>query len=91
MINVRDNDFLNKFGRNLRRIRNEKKVSQEALSNKANITPSQVGRIERGESNPTISTVLVIAQALEVDLDILFGFNYSKKQSVIKYISFNIF
>ena len=43
-------------------------MSQETLANEADVPLSQIGRIERGENNPTISTLYVIAQALDNEL-----------------------
>ena len=54
MNNNRDNEFIRKFGKNLRRIRQEDKISQETLADKAELPRSQIARIERGELNPTI-------------------------------------
>lgn len=68
----RDKEFLKKFGKNLRRIRQEGKFSQEALSDKAEVPRSQIARIERGEVNPTINTIKRIADVLGVDISILF-------------------
>jgi transcriptional regulator with XRE-family HTH domain len=34
----------------------------------ADLILSQIGRIERGETNPTVSTLYVLAQALGVEL-----------------------
>lgn len=59
------------FGKRLKEIRHSKKISQEKLGHIAQITLSQVGRIERGEINPTISTVYVLAQALGVSTGVL--------------------
>ena len=75
MTKIRDEELLKKFGENLRRIRWEKGISQETLAFKANIQPSQVARIERGELNTTISTINIIAKALEIDLKELFNFS----------------
>ncbi len=51
------------------------KISQEELSYAAQIPLSQVGRIERGEVNTTISTVLILAKALKVHPKELFEFD----------------
>jgi transcriptional regulator with XRE-family HTH domain len=71
----RDTEFLRKFGKNLQRIRLEGKLSQEALSDIAEVPRSQIARIERGEVNPTINTIKRIADVLEVDISILFQFD----------------
>jgi len=77
MISNKDSRYLKAFGKNLRRIREANKLSQEALSSKMDTSPSQVGRIERGEINPTVSTLKVIADALKVDVKELFNFEFT--------------
>lgn len=62
------------FGINLKKLRKEAKFTQEDLANDCNISLSQIGRIERGEINTTISTLYVIAQALDLDVAELFNF-----------------
>lgn len=74
MINVKNKKFIKAFGKNLKRIRKEARLSQEDLANDADIPLSQVGRIERGEVNTTISTVHVLAKALKIDITTLFKF-----------------
>lgn len=74
MINVKNKEFISAFGENLKRLRNEAGLSQENLANDADIPLSQVGRIERGEVNTTISTVFVLAIALKVEITDLFKF-----------------
>jgi transcriptional regulator with XRE-family HTH domain len=71
----RNKEFLKKFGKTLRRIRQEGKLSQEALSDKAEVPRSQIARIERGEVNPTINTLKRIADVLKIDISILFQFD----------------
>lgn len=76
MINIKDEKYLKAFGANMKKVRRSKKLSQEALAYKADISLSQVGRIERGETNPTISTIKHIALYLEVEVSMLFDFEY---------------
>lgn len=73
-MNDRDNDFLKAFGENLKKVREAKGLSQEALAAKADSVLSQVGRIERGERAPTILTVQRFAEALGVPSKELFDF-----------------
>lgn len=49
-------------------------MSQEALANEADIPISQIGRIERGEVNPTLSTLNNLADALKKPLHELLKF-----------------
>jgi len=67
----RDQDILLKLGKNLRQIRRIKNLSQEALADKAEIERSQISRIERGVQNPKITTLILIANVLEVDVQSL--------------------
>ena len=62
------------FGKNLKMLRNEAKLSQEDLANDCDISISQIGRIERGEINTTISTLFVLANALDIEVKDLFHF-----------------
>jgi len=64
--NVRDEKYLKEFGKNLRRLRLEKAVTQEILSEEAGIGKNQVGLIERGEINVTISTIKKLAKKLNL-------------------------
>lgn len=74
MINNRDKEYLQAFGKNLRRVREARGLSQHDLALKADINKNQIGNIERGEVNTTISTVNVIAQVLDVQPRELFDF-----------------
>ena len=71
MINVKNKGLVKAIGEKIRSLRIQKGISQEELANEAEVPLSQIGRIERGENNPTISTLFVIAKALEVELKIL--------------------
>lgn len=74
MINNRDSNFIRAFGENLRKIRDNKKMSQESLADTAKLSFNQIGRIERGEVNTTISSINAIATALEITPKELFDF-----------------
>ena len=75
MINVKNNKYISAFGKNLKKLRKEEGLSQEDLANDADIPLSQVGRIERGEVNTTISTAYVLAKALDIEIYELFKFD----------------
>ena len=74
VINVKNEALLRAFGKNLRKLREENGLTQEALANDADIPINQIGRIERGEINTTISTANAIAKALGMELSELFKF-----------------
>ena len=54
------------FGQRVRSIRMAKNISQEKLALSYNLDRSYMGRIERGEVNPTLERIYEIAQALDV-------------------------
>lgn len=56
------------FGRNVRRARKLKKLTQEQLAFEADIDLTYVGGIERGERNPSLVVMARIADALSVSL-----------------------
>ena len=74
MINNRNEKLLQSFGSHLRKIRRRKKVSQEQLAFAAEISISQISRIERGLINPTLSTIFSLASALDMDMKELCNF-----------------
>lgn len=65
------------LGNNIRQIRREKDLSQEALAEFADINVTFLGKIERGQANPTIETLLKISRAFEMPLTKLFEYPQS--------------
>jgi transcriptional regulator with XRE-family HTH domain len=64
--------YLKKVGNTLRKIRKEKGYSMENLANEAEIEYRQLGRIERGEINTSIISLLRICQTLNIEMKTLF-------------------
>ena len=60
--------FVKTVGSNVRAMRISKGLSMEEVANEANMEYRQLGRIERGEVNTTITSLLKIADALKVDI-----------------------
>ncbi len=60
-------------GWNLRRLRVERKISQDDLALIANVERAYVGYLERGKRNPTVVTLDRLAKALDVHLSQLFS------------------
>ena len=54
--------------RNLRRLRVERNLSQEALAADASIDRTYVSRLERGLENPTVATLEQLANALDAKI-----------------------
>jgi transcriptional regulator with XRE-family HTH domain len=57
-----------RLARAIRDMREQAEASQEAVAHSAGLTVSAYARIERGEANPTWTTVTQIARALDVSL-----------------------
>ena len=67
-----DKEGLLCFGKRLRQVRLERGFSQEELAYSCGLTLSQIGRIERGVINTSLSTIFVISRSLQVELTYLF-------------------
>ena len=59
-------DIRKRLGQNVRRLRGEKELSQEAFAHEAGIHRTYVSDIERGSRNPTITVIERLAKALGV-------------------------
>lgn len=53
-------------GANVRRLRRERGLSQETLAGDAGLAMRHLGRIERGEGNPTVAVLGKLAEVLGV-------------------------
>lgn len=58
----------------IRKIREEKGLSQEQLARISGVSASHIGYIENGEREPTISILCKLAKALNVSLDELYEY-----------------
>ena len=59
-------DMRKLVGRNLARLRREKKFTQERFAEVAGVTQQYVSDVERGQRNPTIVSIYHLATALGV-------------------------
>lgn len=59
-------DIEKQIGINFARIRREKHLTQEMLSEMTNLSQQYLSDMERGKRNPTVKTIQKIADALEV-------------------------
>lgn len=55
-------------GKNVRKLRQQKKMTQEELAFESGIDLTYVGGIERGKRNPSLTVMARIADALSVPL-----------------------
>jgi transcriptional regulator with XRE-family HTH domain len=54
------------FGNAIRELRGERGWSQEELGHRSGLHRNYVGGIERGELNPSLTTILKLAKAFDV-------------------------
>ena len=73
-LHYRDETAIKAFGKKVRALREAKGVTIEEFANTAGLHPTQLGRIERGENNPTISYIVLIAAKLGVKPSELMSF-----------------
>ena len=65
-------DIKKKFGKNLKRLRLEKGISQESLALSADLDRTYIPSIEKGERNVSITVVEKLANALNVSFSEFF-------------------
>lgn len=56
------------LGKNLKRIREEKGISQGEISRRLDVDKGFVSNIENGKTNPTLATIAKIAKAVGVSV-----------------------
>ncbi|MFB4260943.1 helix-turn-helix domain-containing protein [Shouchella clausii] len=59
-------DDLIKLGERIRKLREEKQYSQEVLGFKANLHRNYISSLELAQKNPTYTTLIKIASALDI-------------------------
>lgn len=76
------------FGENIRRIRKENKISQQALGEKLGVKQQTVAQYEKIQETPKLETVRRIASALGVSIgDLVEDWNKIPPDEIIKDIS----
>lgn len=66
-------DITKKFGQQVKKLRQEKGLSQEALAHQADLDRTYIPSIEKGERNVSITVVEKIAKALKIKIVDLFN------------------
>jgi len=67
----RDQQYLELVGRKLVEIRENLGITQEKLAELTKFDARQIGRIERAETNTSISMIKAIADKLNVGIDVI--------------------
>ncbi|MBL8020243.1 MAG: helix-turn-helix transcriptional regulator [Leptospirales bacterium] len=78
-----EKQFIRAVGREIRKIRERKDLSQEATSG-LEMSNRNYQRLEAGDANARLTTLLKIAQALDVHPKEFFNFELGKPEKVVK-------
>ena len=65
---TKSNTISKKFGKNLKKIRLEKKMSQGDVARALGVHRSYISGLERGVRNPTLTNIERIAKALGINI-----------------------
>lgn len=61
--------------KNIKKYREKRKLTQEQLADLAKISADYISEIERGKKTPSLKRLILIAEALEIDIQVLFKTN----------------
>ena len=67
----REQKILKEFGENLKKARTAKGLSLRALADVADMDFGNINEIENGKINPSLTTIVLLAEALEIDPSLL--------------------
>lgn len=69
-------EFCKALGQHIRKLREERGIGMREFADRADIEYSRLAKIEHGRTNPTISTLIRLADELGVTHQELFDFKY---------------
>ncbi|HET6254809.1 MAG TPA: helix-turn-helix transcriptional regulator [Puia sp.] len=67
MDSSRETKIIKDFGKRLKKARTDKKLSVRALADIADMDFGNISEIETGKVNPSLTTIVLLAEALEID------------------------
>ena len=73
-----------KISENIKRLRKEKKITQEGLAEIFNVTPAAVSKWENNETYPDITLLFPLSHFFGVSIDELMGYDYMLIEEEIK-------
>ena len=77
--------MVKKIGDRIGQARNAKKLSQEEVAERANLSPGYVGKVERGVKTPSLATIITLAEALDTSpLDLLIDLDHKLTNEQVK-------
>jgi transcriptional regulator with XRE-family HTH domain len=76
----KEKEYIKTIGKRIVELREKQKMKQIDLATSINIEDSALRRIESGRTNPTIKTLMRIANGLEIEIKELFDFPKENKK-----------
>lgn len=73
------------FGTRIHELRKNRKLSQEQLALRSNITPTYLGLIERNVKNPTLKVVEQLCNAMDISLADFFSQEHTESSNLDPY------
>ena len=73
---MQENEILKQFGKHIKSIRESKNLNISYAHYKGGVNPSTVSRIENGEVEPKLLTLIKLSKALGINLPDMLKFNY---------------
>ncbi len=70
----KDEKILKRFGKHLAKCRKESGLSLRKLADNSDVDFSQIHRIEKGVTNPSLTMLLSLAEGLEISIEELIRF-----------------
>jgi transcriptional regulator with XRE-family HTH domain len=67
MDSSREQKIIKDFGKRLKKARTDKKLSVRALADIADMDIGNISEIENGKVNPSLTTIVLLAEALSID------------------------
>ena len=80
---IQMNDVLNRLGRQIRELRLKAGLTQEQLAERADLHPTYLGAVERGERNLSLKNLDRLAEALHVPLHSLLDFKDEQNRQTV--------
>lgn len=71
---MKKEELLKKFGKNVKIERIKKDLTQEQVGDRLNVSQKHIANIERGQENMSLGKILVLSEALDVDINSLLEF-----------------
>jgi transcriptional regulator with XRE-family HTH domain len=63
-----EESILKKFGKRVRELRTERNLTQQQLADISGLHKNYIGMIERGERNPSLLNIAVLARSFEITI-----------------------